>query len=158
MKYITLSTGTKVKICNCHYELVSNFKWQEGGGYAVREQYFGMKDGKRLRKRVLMHRVIAGTPGTMETDHINRDNFDNRCSNLRIATRSQNCANRQMAKGYKGVMQIPNGKWTAYISSRPKIYLGRFNTKRQALEAYNKKAVEMYGSFAKLNTLESKVS
>jgi hypothetical protein len=34
-------------------------------------------------------------PGTFEIDHINRDKFDNRLANLRLATRSQQLANRE---------------------------------------------------------------
>ena len=42
---------------------------------------------------VLLHRVIAGTPVGMETDHRDRDGLNNRRNNLRNATIAQNRQN-----------------------------------------------------------------
>ena len=58
-------------------------------------------------RTVLLHRVIAGTPVGMETDHRDRDGLNNRRSNLRNATIAQNRQNAAISadntSGVKGV-------------------------------------------------------
>jgi len=44
-------------------------------------------------KMQLLHRVVAGTPDGLVTDHINHDTLDNRKSNLRVCTASENRMN-----------------------------------------------------------------
>jgi len=57
----------------------------------------------------------------LQIDHINGDPWDNRIENLRIATPSQNQANRKKGMGctseYKGVSYY-RGKWTAQIAKK----------------------------------------
>lgn len=59
-----------------------------------------------------VHRLIYGLvsgidPGPLEIDHRNGNGFDNRWSNLRLATRNGNCRNAKLRKdnksGVKGV-------------------------------------------------------
>jgi hypothetical protein len=44
-------------------------------------------------KHLKLHRLITGYYGPLEIDHINRNTLDNRKSNLRIVTRSENASN-----------------------------------------------------------------
>ena len=88
-------------------------------------------------------------------DHINRNPSDNRLSNLRECTVSQNLAN---VKGhgknkYKGVSYYKrNKKYLSQIMCHYKrYYLGSFKTPEAAALAYNKKALELFGEFACLN-------
>ena len=55
--------------------------------------------------------------------------------------------------GYKGVyLHKPLKKWKAMITHNGKLlYLGLFSAPLEAAEAYDKKAVELFGSFALLN-------
>lgn len=71
---------------------------------------------------------------------------DNRKSNLRIATRSQNMANREYPNktGYRGVAELPTGKFIAQIDNE---YIGSYETAQQAHEAYMSEAVKKYGEF-----------
>ena len=87
-------------------------------------------------------------------DHINHIRDDNRWTNLRDATYSQNQFNKSTNKtntsGYKGVSwnkQVK--KWRAQIKYMKKsIYIGYYTTPQEAAEAYNKKAIELSGKFA----------
>lgn len=107
-----------------------------------------------------MHRYLMGDPTGLEVDHINLDTLDNRRSNLRVATRSQNAANRRRqsnnSSGYKGVSwNKERKKWHAYICvGRKHITLGRFNSIVQAARAYNDAALTFFGEYAKLNVIK----
>lgn len=91
-------------------------------------------------------------------DHINNDRLDNRIENLRECTNQQNGFNSNRGRGksrYKGVAWSKGSrKWRAYINNHYKqLHLGLFTCEHEAAKAYNKKARELYGEFAKLNEI-----
>lgn len=116
---------------------------------------------KILRKTVTMGRLILGLKNKdgKQCDHIDRDPFNNTRLNLRVATLSQNQANKSLTSrntsGYKGVtFEKDRNKWKAVISINNQQYnLGRFFSKEQAARAYNEAALKYYGQFAVLNSL-----
>lgn len=61
--------------------------------------------GYALSAKGLIHRVITNCPDGMDIDHINHNKLDNRKSNLRIVTRSDNHKNRKPRSntGYLGI-------------------------------------------------------
>lgn len=89
-----------------------------------------------------------------QIDHKNRDRSDNRISNLRLASNTQNRANSGLGKnnksGVKGVHWYPTyNKWVAVIRVAKKSrFLGYFEDKEAAAEAYRRAAVECFGDFA----------
>ena len=89
-----------------------------------------------------------------QIDHINMFKNDNRISNLREATRSENFANRRTyansVSGLKGASwKKSRGKWQADITINGKSkYLGLFTTKQEAHAAYCKAADEHHKEFA----------
>lgn len=92
-----------------------------------------------------------------ELDHANGDKGDNRIENLRLATRSQNNANRDTLKptrsGIKGVSWHAKGhkNWRARIKhGRKERSVGYFHTKEEAAEAYRLAAEETFGEFARI--------
>lgn len=95
-----------------------------------------------------------GEPSGLEIDHINRNGLDNRRSNLRIATRSQQRANqlkRTHHTTYKGIFAWGN-KWAARISyDNKKYHLGVFDFQEDAAKAYDEAARRLHGQFARLN-------
>ena len=109
-----------------------------------------------------MHRVIlerklkSSIPKGLYADHINRDKLDNRRSNLRLATRSENganCGKKIGMHGLRGVAQHRK-KWRAQIQKdTKKILIGLYKTKEEAALAYNIKAKELFGKFAYQNKL-----
>ena len=108
------------------------------------------------RVTILMSREIMKCGPTEEIDHISHDTLDNRKSNLRIATGSQNCCNRRRnitnRSGYKGVRLHYCGKWEAQIECGPtRKYIGLFCSKEDAARAYDEEAKKLHGEFAYLN-------
>ena len=104
---------------------------------------------------VLLHRWIMEAPADCVVDHINGNILDNRKVNLQLCTQSQNIVKAKLrntnTSGYRGVSK--NGKgWKAklVVSGQDK-NLGTFKTKEDAARAYNKAALEYFGSFAQLN-------
>ncbi len=88
------------------------------------------------RKRIYLHRLILDAPDGIEVDHINGDHLDNRRSNLRFVTHSQNMQNRTKARYLRGVKKLPSGRYGARLQLDKKyIHLGVFNTAEGAVQA-----------------------
>ena len=107
-------------------------------------------DGKRRVQP--LHRYLMQPPEWMQVDHANHDTLDNRRSNLRIATPSQNAANRNKYKnnttGFKGVFCRPGNRYQAKCQGK---HLGMFGCPIEAARAYDLAAIERFGAFALLN-------
>jgi hypothetical protein len=90
-----------------------------------------------------------------EVDHIDLNPSNNRIENLREATRSQNCCNRQKRNGtkntHKGVCWYPSRqRWYARLTVEGKNYfLGSFKTEVEAVRAYTDAIREHHGEFAR---------
>ncbi|CAB4153969.1 putative NHN endonuclease [uncultured Caudovirales phage] len=88
-------------------------------------------------------------------DHIDGNKNNNAIENLRLATVTQNNANRKVSKfnklGLKGVC-FERGKYKANIKINGRTHhLGYFNNSEDAYGVYCKKAKEIYGEFAWTN-------
>lgn len=110
----------------------------------------------KLHRVVLSRMLGRDLLSEEEVDHVDRDPLNNQRANLRLATRTQNNANKgniSHTSVYRGVSwDKSRNKWFAGISYNHKtIPLGRFNDEKEAARAYNQKAVELYGDFAMLN-------
>lgn len=129
MKKIKLTQGKYALVDDEDYEWLSQWKWHYNKGYAVR----GVFNGKNMSK-IRLHREVAKMKPGEITDHINRNKLDNRKSNLRSVTVSQNRRNVK-SKGYSWDKKM--NKWKAQIQiHRKKIYLGSFTSERSARKAY----------------------
>lgn len=95
-----------------------------------------------------LHRYLLDTD--LVIDHINRNPSDNRLSNLRICTVSQNNLNRRVRcdseTGVKGVTYDDcKKKYRARIQLNGKrVSLGYFNTIAEAQAEYEKKYAELF--------------
>lgn len=113
-------------------------------------------DGKK--KKFKVHRVVwimhnGEIPEDLVIDHIDGNPQNNLLENLRLATLSQNSAN---SKAYnksglpKGV-SLTGKKYQARIKyDNITYYLGLYDTVEEAADAYNIKALEFHGNFAKI--------
>lgn len=115
-----------------------------------------------------MHRAVlfaavrprrnGSAPKGLICDHKNHDGLDNRRSNLRLCTPSQNSQNRRKQPGcasrHKGVClsgRLKN-KWQAAIwLNGIRINLGHFDNELTAGIAYDRMAGKLFGDFAYLN-------
>jgi hypothetical protein len=162
MKTIKLTKGKEAIIDKKNYEHFMKCKWSySGNGYAIRRLTIAERNLKQIKcKHVGMHREVLelmGFKNFQDSEHINFNKLDNRESNLRIATRSQNIAHRPKFNGcvsiYKGVSwQNDKQIWRARIApNRKEIFLGTFKCEEDAAKAYDKAALKIYGKFAVLN-------
>ncbi len=104
--------------------------------------------------RLIWALVYGEMPLDKEVDHINRDPFDNRLSNLRLVTPLGNILNRGMNKnnssGLKGVAyDKKRDKYTARIMANYRnIHIGRYETKGLAAVARAKAELRYHGTIS----------
>lgn len=125
------------------YDIIKNYSWYlDNAGY-VRTNTFDLKEQKR--SYMFMHNLIMGVDGSngIVVDHIGGKNTtnDNRKSNLRVASVSQNnmnqCLRKDNSSGVKGVSYSKSHKkWCARIQiNNKRIILGEFDTFEKAKQA-----------------------
>jgi hypothetical protein len=116
-----------------------------------------MLDGQNYLTGRLAIFYVTGSWPEHEADHRDTDSANDRWSNLRDATRSQNCANRNVTKanqlGVKGVYFDPTRKRNSYAAHMGqhgrKKHLGRFSSLSEARAAYRRAAKEFHGKFSR---------
>ena len=145
-------------IDNEDFEKVSQYKWYynltvDGNGYARHD----IQINKR-RKLLFLHRFVLDIDEGGYVDHKNGNSLDCRKRNLRFCTNQQNAFNIKSRKknkmGYKGVYwnrSKTNPYSVQIMLNGDTITIGRFKTKIEAAKAYDAKARELFGEFAKTN-------
>ena len=105
--------------------------------------------------RYTIGRFILNYSGPLEVDHIDRNIFNNQKSNLRLATKSQQMANRGPIKNkkYKGVSYHKRDRrYQAILEKDGKPHFGGYHySEIAAALAYDRMAKHYFGEFAYLN-------
>lgn len=155
--YVPLTKGFEAVIDTADVPLVGNYNWC---AQVCREHVYAIRMSPRdpvTKKQtlIIMHRVLTDAPVGMDVDHRDRDGLNNRRSNLRVCTKSQNAFNRKRmstnTSGVKGVsLDRASGKWTAYVCvDGVNSIVGRFKTLAEAKAARSGAAAMMHREFAR---------
>jgi hypothetical protein len=156
--------GVVVQIDSDDTDLLKRFSWRvNDSGYVVTSvQRANLRWGTDK-----LHRVLLGLSlgDGKEVDHVNGDPLDNRRVNLRVCSHSENLMNQKCAfdsySGFKGVSYrrgCTKFPYMAYIYIRKgnkpfRECLGNFATAKEAALAYNRRAQECFGAFARCNVV-----
>ena len=154
--------GYTVLLDDEDYERVAALKWYvqknliktRGRVYFYHAFY---ENGKKIYTQSLQRFIIGlGHKDGYQGDHISGDTLDNRKSNLRKCSISENTQNAKMHKdnltGYKGITLFKRtGQYVAKICvNRKQFHLGYFDTPEEAHEAYCKASKELHGEFSRV--------
>lgn len=147
---IALRNGGVALVDEADFTSVRAHQWSWSGGYAVGRILI---DGEW--RSTSIHRFLMGPGPGQQCDHISGDKLDNRRANLRLCTVSQNVCNRPAQSnnwsGLKGVSYV-RGSWIARIGlNRKRYHIGCYRTATEAARAYDARAKELHGEFARLN-------
>lgn len=157
MKQIPLTKGMMTLVDDQDYDYLMGWSWYaaKGGKYAARDT---RSFDRTCGEIVYMHDVVAARQGLFgRVDHRNRNTLDNQRKNLRLASCSENGANRgpqeNNTSGYKGVTwDAERQKWKAQLKKNGRHVLQkRFDCLVDAAIAYNQAALQHFGEFAVLN-------
>ena len=150
---VELTRGYVALVDEQDYERVAEYRW------SVNRQSTVTYAKTRINGRTAyLHRFILGiTDPRVHVDHRDHDGLNNRRSNLRVCSHSENHCNerkrRYASSRYKGVSWSRQyGKWRASIEVTGRyVHLGRFTSELDAALAYDIAARTHFGEFACCN-------
>ena len=152
VRRISLANGRGIAVVDTiDFEMVSRYSWWlHTGGYA--KAYTG--GGRKNPKQIYMHRLIMRAEAGQEMDHRNGNKLDNRRSNLRFCTRSQNMAN--ISAHVDGLNKLKgvtfDRRWNKYYAriqvEGRRIWLGNFQYAYEAAQAYACASAKYFGEYA----------
>ncbi len=155
MTKISLGGGLFTIIDDSDFDKVSKYTWYIGRGNYATTTTINVSG-------ISLHRFIIKPPSDMVVDHIDGDRLDNRKSNLRVCTHSENLKNRikhdrSGTSKYKGVTYNREcGKWISRIRvDNVKYGLGSYHNEIDATVSYNIGSVLLSPEFGSLNYIPS---
>lgn len=131
----------RTKIDKEDLEKVKGYKWS-----LMNKK--GKKYIRSAKNKIYLHQLIMGEPPIgYEIDHKFGDTLDNRKSELRFVTHSQNIMNQKNSKGYSWDKR--DKRWIAYIQINNKfIRLGYFIKEQDAIKVRKEAEQKYFGEYA----------
>jgi hypothetical protein len=154
VRTIRSTNGFDITVDDRHYDLLSTFKWRVITTLAKHKYALICLSESGKRKAIYMHRIVGQCPRGLCIDHINHNTLDNRESNLRIVTMSQNLMNaRQLPRGLSGCVGVVwnkrSGKWLAQIRvNYQNKKLGLFRNCEDAIQVRREAERKYFGEYA----------
>lgn len=153
-----LNDGSEVLFDKEDYGKLKEYHWKKSIGNSVDHTYAiaeSRRDHLGHRHFIQMHRLIKDVNDeNLIIDHINHNCLDNRKTNLRIVTHSQNMQNTRLrsnnTSGFKGVsFNKTNNRWIATIVENGNYhFLGSYATKDEAIHARQLGEKKYHGEYA----------
>ena len=152
-----------------------NLTGEYGVGYTTKgeEFYFDLEDYDKIKdycwcistngyvvsNGITMHRLVMNPPLGMYVDHIRHKKYDNRKSELRIVTPTQNEINKVMqsnnTSNITGVsFHKASGLWFGYIKYQGKQVRKYANSKKQAIKFRKELEEEYFGQYSYNNSMK----
>lgn len=165
------NAGRYATVDDADYDRLHLFHWRMFEGYAARSitipiPHHPLIRPKRRTKKVIifMHREVMNATDGVFVDHRDGDKLNNTRSNLRLATKQQNCSNRRKnannSSGYAGVSyKKETGRWSAAIGYKGKSHhIGYYDTPEEAARARDAVALTFFGEFANPNFKDGSIA
>jgi hypothetical protein len=139
------------------HERVAAFKW-----YAVAsgKTFYARATGGPIASPLMgMHSFILKVKHGIRVDHKDGNGLNNTRDNLRIASPVENSRNTFKSSSpatskFKGVIRNSGGQYCASITMLGEHQIiGIFEDEEEAARAYDLKAIELFGEFAKTNEM-----
>lgn len=135
---------------DCDLHLLSSYTIRVAAkGYAIAYN-------SSTQEAIYLHRLIMNPPAGLEVDHINGNRLDNRRTNLRICTKSENMRNAVRPKESKH--GLPKGVYLTKSRRNPyevkfkyntlTVRVGNFDSVEKAEKAYLRAIELFHGQFA----------
>lgn len=151
-----IGSEKKILLDDDDYYRFRGFNWHlKDDGYVICDS---SKPRRRegISAKLRIHRLILACDDGLDVDHINGNKLDNRKCNLRLVTRSENLANRDLRE-HTGKLtgahfNKSNNKWFATIGYKCPIrgrkynqFLGYYPTEEECHQVYRKRHIEIHG-------------
>jgi len=154
--YVPLTKGYEAILDASDAHIVDGFNWQVNIMKAKKHPliYAQRQVGRRT---IMMHRSIMAPESDLFVDHRDGNGLNNRRSNLRLVTQSQNLCNQRLSStntsGFKGVF------WSEYVGKRyvqielngKKKCLGHYADIQDTAAAYAKASKDLHGEFGRIS-------
>jgi len=146
--YAIIKIKNHGKLLNCLIDIDDVQRCKDVGIWSLAKNGYVMN----CDNKIYLHRFIMNCPQDLEVDHIYHDLLDNRKSQLRLATSSEQKINTRIRKdntsGYRGLyFDSERMTWNVSLQLNGKRYSKRFRDKNEAIQYRDEIIQSLHGDF-----------